>query len=234
MKFADRFRVDVFAPDLKDAALKAIRNSGKNLFVSDLSDPETYKAENENFIDVAQIYRHDLGKLVKNNVEKGLKSMIIVPIIYITEDGNSVPFAYIQAISKDINFSIDKVIELQEMAIQLVDRIRDANTLYLAVHQHITDIGRGGAKLKITNSELKKHLQKSQGFVFDIVFKLQAPITIYGEIESVIIDQNGDIFVGVDFEGNSSRKDEIKRFHDVIKPMEAEYKSKLIKSMKNK
>jgi len=234
LKFSDKFNIDVLSADTKDPVLRSIKNSAKTLFVSNLSDAETYKAVDDEFIDVAQIYGHDLGQLVKKNVERGFKSMIIVPVIYITEDEKSVPFAYIQAISKDEYFDIDKVMELKIMSLQLVERIRDANTLYASVHQQIVDICRGGAKLKITDGELKKYIPKSKGFIFDIVFKLQAPLTIYGEIKTIIMDQEGDIFLGVDFAGNSSRKDEIKRFYDVLKPMETEYKSKLIKSIKSR
>jgi hypothetical protein len=187
----------------------------------------------DDFIDIAGLYGSDLDKLIKRNVEKGFKSIIIVPVIYITEDENSIPFAYLQAISKSEVLGIDKVIELKDMSFKLVDRIRDANTLLVSVHQQIVDISRGGAKLKITDNDLKKYIQKSKGFIFDIVFKLQAPLTIYGDIKSVFNDPDGNIMIGVDFEGNSSRKDEMKRFYDVLKPMESEYKSKLIKSMKS-
>ena len=151
-----------------------------------------------------------------------------------TEDERPVPFAYIQAESKDEKFVMDNVSDLKEMSLKLVDRIRDANTLYASVHQQIIDVGRGGAKLKITDSELKRYISKSTGFIFDIVFKLQAPITIYGEVRTTTTDSDGNIYLGVNFEGNSSRKDELKRFYDVLKPMETEYKSNLIKSIKSK
>jgi len=234
MKFSDKFIVDVIAGDTKDIVLKNIKNSGKTLFVPDLSDIDTYKAMTDEFVDVALLYGPELSQLVDRNVKKGYKSMIIVPVIYVVEDGRNLPFAFIQAISKEENLAIDKVIELKDMSLKLVDRIRDANTLHISVHQQIVDIGRGGAKLKIDNAELKKYIQKSQGFVFDIVFKLQAPMTIYGGIKTISKDADGNFFLGVDFEGNSSRKDEIKRFYDVLKPMEADYKAKLIKSMKNR
>jgi len=234
MKFSDKFIINVLGSDTKDAALKNIRNSGKTLFVTDLSDAKAYRAIDDNFVDAAQVYGHDLAQLVKKHVEKEFKSMIIVPVVYMADNEKSLPFAYIQAISKNESFDMDKVSELKEMSLQLVTRIRDANTLYASVHQQIIDIGRGGAKIKITDGELKKYIQKSKGFIFDIVFKLQAPITIYGEIIASIIDPEGTIYLGVDFTGNSSRKDEIKRFYDVLKPMETEYKANLIKSIKSK
>ena len=102
---------------------------------------------------------------------------------------------------------IDRVIDLKDMSFKLVDRIRDANTMLIPVHQQIVDISRGGAKLKISDPDLKKYIQKSKGFIFDIVFKLQAPLTIYGEIKSASTEPEGNLFIGVDFEGNSSRRD---------------------------
>ncbi len=234
IRFTDQFKVDVLTNDSKDAVLKNIKNTGKTLFIPDVNDPESYKAMTDDFVDIAKIYGHELDTLIKRNVEKGFKSIIIVPVIYLTEDEKSIPFAYIQAISKNEVMGIDKVIDLKDMSFKLVDRIRDANTLLVSVHQQIVDISRGGAKLRITDPDLKKYIQKSRGFIFDIVFKLQAPMTIYGDIKTTSTDPEGNLYLGVDFEGNSSRKDEMKRFYDVLKPMEAEYKSKLIKSIKNR
>jgi len=233
-RFADQFRIDVLGIDTKDVVLKTIKNTGKTLFIQDVSDAESYKALTDDFIDVAGTYGTELEKLIKRNIEKGLKSVIIVPVIYITEDEKSATFAYIQAVSRKDEMGIDKVIEMKDMSFKLVDRIRDANTLLVPVHQQIMNISRGGAKMKISNPDLKKYIHKSRGFVFDIVFKLQAPLTIYGEIKSTTSDSEGNLILGVDFEGNSSRKDEMKRFYSVLKPMEADYKSRLIKSIKGR
>lgn len=232
-KFSDLFKIDVFSLDNKDVVLKNIKSTGKTLFIENTANPDSYRAMTDDFVDLAALYGSDLDKLIKRNVEKGFKSILIVPVIYITEDEHSIPFAYLQAISKTEILGIDDVIELKDMSFRLVDRIRDANTLLVSVHQPIMDISRGGAKLKITNEDLKKYIQKSKGFIFDIVFRLQAPLTIYGDIKSVSNDHDGNLLIGVDFEGNSSRKDEMKRFYDVLRPMESEYKSKLIKSMKS-
>ena len=209
-----------------------LRKQGKSLLVSNAADIEDYKSDSDDLINCHEILENSLNPYIKKNIEKGYKSIIIVPIIYITETEESVPFGYIQLISKTENFDLTKVLELKEHSFKLVDRIRDANTVLLPVHQDVLDISRGGAKLKITDKNLKGYILKSKGFIFDIVFKLQAPITIYGEIRATYTDDDNNLFVGVDFEGNSSRKGEMKRFYSILKPMEAEYKSKLIKSMK--
>ena len=233
-KLADIVKVDVFKPEDRDAISKEIKKTGKNLLIENTSDIESYRAINEDFIDVVELLGGDFQKYMKNNVEKGYKSIMIVPLIYISESSDSTPFGYIRMLSKTEHFGIDSVLDMKGQSFGLVDRIRDANTLMIPVRQEIADISRGGAKLKITDDALKKSMSKSRGFIFDIVFRLQAPITIYGEIKATYGGEDGEMFVGVDFEGNSSRKDEMKRFYQILQPMEAEYKSRLIKALKAK
>ncbi len=233
-KLSDIVRVDVFKSENLDPISKVIKKTGKNLLISNVADPASYTALNEDFVDVAELYGKDLPKFIKYNVEKGYKSIVTVPIIYIMDSSEATPFGYIRMVSKSEFFDVDQILDLKEHSFKLVDRIRDANTLLIPVRQEIVDISKGGAKLLITDEALKKSMSKSRGFIFDIVFKLQAPITIYGEIKATYRDENKSFYVGVDFEGNSSRKDEMKRFYEVLRPMEMEYKSKLIKALKSK
>lgn len=232
-KMSDFVKVEVFRPDETDPVLIQLKKTGKNIFISNVADPESYKPLNDDFVDLKNVYGEGVTAVIKRNVERGYKSIIIVPVIYITETMSSVPFAYIQLISKSKQFSIDDVLDVKNDSFRLVDRIRDANTLLIPIHQNVMDISRGGAKLKINDKNLQKYILKSKGFVFDLVFKLQAPITIFGEVKVSYLDDEDDLYVGVDFEGNSSRKDEMKRFFSILKPMETDYRAKLIKSMKN-
>lgn len=228
----DIVKVDVFSQS--DPVLDVVKKTGNSVFVEDLSNIESYHPQMPDMVDLVEIYGDDIKDQIKRNVERGYKSMIICPIIYLDESEKSIPFAYIQVISLKEKLGIDKLLELKDHAFKLVDRIRDANTVLLPVHQQILDLSRGGAKLKITDESLKKSLVKARGFIFDIVFKLQAPITIYGEIKFTSTDKDGNMYVGVDFAGNSSRKNEMKRYLDMIRPMELEYKRKLMKEMKQK
>ena len=232
-KMSDFVKVEAFRSDETDPILLQLKKTGKNIFISNVADPESYKPLNDDFIDLTNIHGEELNAVIKRNVERGYKSIVIVPVIYITETMSSVPFAYIQLISKSKQFSIDDVLDIKNDSFRLVDRIRDANTLLIPIHQQIIDISRGGAKLKIKDKNLQKYILKSRGFVFDLVFKLQAPITIFGEVKVSYLDDEDNLYVGVDFEGNSSRKDEMKRFYSILKPMETDYRAKLIKSMKN-
>lgn len=233
-KMSDFVKVDVFKPDERDRVLLHIKKTGKTLWIADTSSDESYRALNDDFVDLHDLYGDDLHTVSKRYVEKGYTSILVVPIIYITEEATSVPFAYIQLVSKSKHFSLDDVLMVKDHSFRLIDRIRDANTIMVPVHQRILDISRGGVKLKITDKNLQKYIARAKGFIFDVVFKLQAPITIYGEVKVSYTDEEGNLYVGVDFEGNSSRKDEMKRYYSILKPMEMEYKSRLLKSMKNR
>ena len=231
-KKADLVKVAVFED--KDPIFNVIRKTGNTLYIEDFNNPESMKPMTEDFVDINEILGDETEKYRKRMLERGYKSIIISPVLYITEDERSIPFAYIQLISKSDILTLDKVIEVKDLSFKLVDMIRDANTILVSTHQQMVDISKGGAKIKITDANLKKYLVRTKGFVFDIVFKLQAPITIYGEIKFTYYDDNGNLYAGVDFAGNSSRKDEMKRFYSVIQPMEMEYKSKLLREMKQK
>ena len=231
-KLSDIVKIDVFPP--ADRLLDLVRKTGKNVFIEDVSRPETYAAINDNFIDLPSVYGDEFDPFMKKLIERGYKSLIVTPVIYINENEQSTPFAYFQLVSKGELFSIDTVLEMKDLSFKLVDRIRDANTLMVSVHQQILDISVGGARIMFTDENLKKYVVHSRGFVFDLVFKLQAPITIYGEVRHSYTDEDGNLFVGVDFAGNSSRKDEMKRFYSIMKPMEVEYKSRLLKEMRQR
>lgn len=233
-KMSDVVRVDVFKPDDRDRLLVHLKKSGKTLWIANTAEPDAYRSINDDFIDMHELYGEDLDVVMKRYVERGYKSILAVPIIYLTESSSSVPFAYIQLISKSKNFSLDDVLAVKDHSFKLIDRIRDANTHLIPMHQRVVDISRGGAKLKITDKNLQKYIMRSKGFIFDLVFKLQAPITIFVEVKVSYTDEDDNLYVGVDFEGNSSRKDEMKRYYSILKPMETDYKAKLLKSMKSR
>jgi len=229
---ADLVKVDIL--ETKDPVFSAIRKTGNTLYIEDSGNPESLMPMNEEFLDIKEVLGEETERYRKRMVERGYKSIIISPVLYITEDERSIPFAFIQMVSKSDILTLDKVLEVKDLSFKLVDMIRDANTMLVSTHQQIIDISKGGVKIRITDENLKKYLVKTKGFVFDIVFKLQAPITIYGEIKFTYYDDEGNLFAGVDFAGNSSRKDEMKRFYSVIQPMEVEYKSKLLREMKQR
>ena len=218
----------------QDPVINSIRRSGKTLFVEDYSKAESFIPLNEDFVDLKDVYGNEFNQYVAKAKEKGYRSAITVPLMYINDAEQSLPFAYITMISKEKVLTFEDVITMKEKTFKLIDRIRDANTVFLEAKQQMIDISKGGARIRIDNADLKAAMLKTKGFVFDIVFRLQAPITIYGEIKFTAMDENKNVIIGISFAGNSSRKNEMKRFFEIMQPMELEYKKRLLLQMKGR
>jgi len=202
--------------------------------VEDFLKDESIVPMNDDFIDLKEIYGRDFPKYLMKMKEKGYRSAIITPIVYIGDGEQTVPFGFISMITKEKILTFDDVISMKDKTFKLVDRISDANTALVEAKQQILDISKGGARLQIDNPDVKASLMKARGFVFDIIFRLQAPITVYGEVKFTGAEADNSLMVGVSFTGSSSRKDEMKRFYEIMQPMELAYKKKLILQMKGK
>ena len=229
-QLSDIFKVDLFTQD--DSILKSIKASKKILFIEDINNPDKFKNSGEELLDLNEVLGDQLPVYIRKLNERGYKSIITAPIIYETDAGAQVPFAYVQLISKSKLFTMQDVESLKVLVAKLVNRIKDANTVRLQVNQQIVNLSKSGAKLYITDENLKKYLQTTKGFLFNIVFKLQAPVTIYSEIKNMFSDDEGNIFVGIAFTGHSSRKDEMKRYNAFLDPLIKNYKDQLLQQRK--
>ncbi|MFW5807572.1 MAG: DUF1577 domain-containing protein [Spirochaetota bacterium] len=220
--------------DHTDTVINQMKRTGNSFFIEDLNDTENHLPMSDEFIRISDLLDNEVAAYVHTNRERGYKSLMMVPIIYVTPNEQSIPFAYIKIISKERQLGLDDFIKIKEETFKLVDRIRDANTQYIDKRQDIVDISRGGTRLRIEDPELKKYLARARGFVFDIVFKLQQPITIYGEIRFTGLNDNNELMLGLSFAGNSSRKNQMQHLYAVLKPMEISYKKRLIEQIKKK
>ncbi|HPS57512.1 MAG TPA: DUF1577 domain-containing protein [Spirochaetota bacterium] len=227
---SDIVKVDIFRND-DNILIKGIKKTRRAGLITDTSNAASYDPAGEEFLDCRAVFGEGMEKVIKNNIDKGYKSILVTPILYINEAENVVPFGYIQLVSKSSPLTMETAVKLKKDAEKLVERIRDANTAFLPVRQEIMDISRGGARLRISDNELKKLLARTPAFTFDLVFKLEAPITMYAETCSSFKDENDRLVIGVDFQGTSSRKNEMRRFNSYIDPMEQNYKAQLRKSM---
>ncbi|MBI3394990.1 MAG: DUF1577 domain-containing protein [Spirochaetia bacterium] len=211
---ADYVKVDVFGP--RGTLFDEIRKSSKTLLLSDTQNLEAYKARTPFYFEYGAYLDDKLQKTMQEYRRAKIVSEIIVPIHYITHDQSSIPLGYIHMQSKSKNFDEDKVLELQQMAFEMVDRIRDSNTVLIQEKQKILNFSRGGVKALITHPDLREYLGKQSGFTFDLLWRMQAPITLYGLIRSAVTNANGHLMLGVQISGNSSREGEMKRFLDNV------------------
>ena len=141
---------------------------------------------------------------------------MIVPVIYVGHDGLSIPLGYIQLVSKSEPIGMDKAMELKALTFEMVDRIRDSNTMMINKRQEITNLSKGGLQIRIVDEELKTFLIHQKGFSFDVIFKLQQPITVFTEIIYTGFNQETDLMIGVRIVGWSSRKGEVERYTEAI------------------
>ncbi len=225
----DYFEVNVF--EKQDTVLDLVKKTGKTVWIEDLASDEPAPIFGDDLLDLREVFGNDYNRFAMKIRERGFRSMVVVPIIYVMDSEASVPFGYIRMLSKEKLFGLEDVLRMKAETFKLIDRIRDATTIMLPVKQRLLDISRGGARLQINNDELKLYISRAKGFVFDIIFKLQAPITIYGEIKFTALDEDKNLILGLSFAGNSSRKNEMKHLYDILEPMEVEYKKRLIKQM---
>ena len=229
---ADIFDINIFKRVETDPLLREMKKTGKNVLIQDTGNADSYKVDNDNFINVAAVFGSNLGQYMKANTDKGVKSLMLVPLTYVFEGGaDAFSFGYIKLVSRGKQWDFDDVFDVKMKTLNLIERIRSANTQRISAKQSILDVSRDGIRIKITDDSLKNLIPKANGFVFDIVFKFQAPITMYGEIRYTYMDKDS-LVVGCHFAGSSSRKDELERFDAILRPMETAYKANLIKKVR--
>jgi len=213
--FADDVKVKIF--EKGDEKTELVRKTMKILMLEDTQDIMAYMPEDtEGFIDYREHLNTEIGTVMEDYRKKKILSEMIVPIIYLGHDGASIPLGYIQLLSHEKKLGMDTALELKMLAFEMVDQMRDSNTMLINKRQSVGDISRGGMRLIITDPELKKFLIHQKGFSFDVIFKLQQPITVFSEIIFTATTPENDLAIGVGIKGFSSRKGEADRYHQYI------------------
>lgn len=213
--FADEVRVKIF--EKGDEKTELVRKTHKILMLTDTQDLMSYIPEDPNgFVDYREHLNTEIGTVMEDYKKKKIISEMIVPIIYLGHDGESVPLGYIQLLSHEKKLGMDTALELKMLAFEMVDQMRDSNTMLINKRQSVGDISRGGLRLVFTDPELKKFLVHQKGFSFDVIFKLQQPITVFSEIAWSGYTNEQDLAIGVSIKGFSSRKGEADRYHQYI------------------
>ena len=226
----DHVKIDVYSK--RGTVVDEIRRTGKCLFVSNTQEKEAYEPLAMHMLDYAEFLGDKLVDQMREYKRNGIVAEVIVPVSYITHDEELIPLGYIQVQSRQRPLGADLLMELQSAAFEMVDRIRDSNTVLVQEPQTVINYSRGGMKLLVKNEELKGYLVRQNGFTFDLFFRGQAPITLYGLIRSTRMQEDGDLLMGIQIQGYSSRPGEMKRFLDNISLQERRIKEALEKRKK--
>lgn len=208
---ADEVNVSVF--NNPDDKLDLVKKSGKILWIENTQDLLSYMPmDGEGFINYRDHLNTEIGAVMKSYRHQKIVSEMIVPVVYIGHDGIPISLGYIQLISKSDVLDMAKAMELKALTFEMVDRIRDSNTMMINKRQEVTNMSKDGLQIKIVDDELKQFLTHQKGFSFDVVFKLQQPMTVFTEIIYSGTNYQNDLIMGVRIVGWSSRKGEVERY----------------------
>ncbi|AAN49184.1 conserved hypothetical protein [Leptospira interrogans serovar Lai str. 56601] len=205
----DFLKVDVFGT-IGDK-FDLVKKTRKILYISNTQKEQSYAAYNqEDFIDYAAELgdEEDVHKRIIEYANQKIKSELIVPVIYLSHEEQAIPIGFVHAQNRSREIDILEVMEIKTLTFEMVDRIRESNTILVKERFPIVNISTGGLKVKINHPDLNQDFIKRAGFTFDIFFKMQAPLTAFGVIRSVTKDTEGNLYVGLSIEGNSYRPGE--------------------------
>lgn len=225
---ADSIKIDVYGK--RGTVLDSIRKTGKPLLLTNTEEPAAYQVPaGTEFLDYADYLDDGLTEQITQYRREKVKSEIIVPINYLTHDMTPIPLGYIQLQSKSEHFDAAKVKEVEGMATTMIERIRDSNTVVIQERQEVLNLSRGGLRVNITHEQLKDYLNRQQGFTFDLIFKMQAPITLHALIRASIFTPNGEMILGLQISGRASRHEQVKRFEMNINNFETKIRAEIEK-----
>ncbi|XDD50975.1 DUF1577 domain-containing protein [Leptospira sp. WS92.C1] len=204
--------VDVFHSELEDK-FDLVKRTKKYFYIGNTSDLKSYKATNENQIDIEAETSEEIASLVRKYKDEKIISEIIYPIIYLNHSRQSIPLGYIWVRNKETALGKETIEKLSEIAKEMVARIKESNTVLSTEKFQILDISNNGISIKITNAHLIQTLPKHTGFVFDIYIRMQGYFKVFGAIRWIAYDSEGNLILGLELVGKSSFPGEREKFH---------------------
>ncbi|EKR08143.1 DUF1577 domain-containing protein [Leptospira kirschneri] len=207
----DTVNIDTFGPGLNHK-FEIVKRTLKYLLLENTQDPNSYKNNSPGRIHYEKEIDDDLVSCIQEYKDQQIISELIVPIIYINHLEEQIPIGYFSIQSKEQSFTEKDVQEFQILAKDMIERIKESNTIKTSEHFSILEISKGGVRIKIENPHLIETLPKQNDFVFDIFFKMQAPFTVHGITRWLALDENGHLILGIELAGKSDLPGERARF----------------------
>ena len=215
----DFIRISVFKSDDSEK-FHTVRKTQKILLIEVTQNINSYKtSQSPDFINYSEEVDSEIQKEMRDFKDHKIVSELIVPVSYLDLEEKAITIGYVHMQSKKDKFDLLKAMEVKTLTFEMVDRIRNSNTITITDRFPVIDISSGGLKVKINNPDLNTNLPRMTGFNFDIFFKMQSPMSVYGTIRSVTKDTDGSLIMGIHLAGHSSRPGEKKRFLENLELM---------------
>ncbi|MDX1959046.1 MAG: DUF1577 domain-containing protein [Leptospiraceae bacterium] len=224
LKKFDKIHIDFFRPGL-DEKFFLVKSTCKTIYIRNTQDPKSYSTNNEeDFINCEEEFLDDIDDMIKDFRNKKIISEIIMPVIYINSGGDVTSIGYVQIHSTTKFIEFDDLMAAKLLTFEMVDRIRDSNTLVYTQKAEIINLSPDGLKLKLSDRELKQQIPHVKGFTMDIVFKMQSPINVSVLVRNISKQLNDDLHVGLEIDG--FRVGDKARFKDNFEDLFKHYRSK--------
>lgn len=207
----DYIKIDVFHTGL-DEKFYIVKKTGKTLYLENTQKDECYESFDDDYIDYYDELLGDVNKAKYQYKNKKIVSEVIMPIIYLNPYNEASPIGYVHIQSKTYPISPDQVMEAKVLTFEMIDRIRESNTLVNRKRFPIVDMSEGGLRILVDDAELIDQLPHQLGFTFDIYYKLQSPMTMYGLIRYVAKDAKGRLILGLSISGSSNSSSDRERY----------------------
>ncbi|TGL65792.1 DUF1577 domain-containing protein [Leptospira sarikeiensis] len=209
---SDNIVIDAFKPGL-DRKFEIVKRTRKSLLLEDTQNTESYStAMDPDRLNYTKEIDDDIGTVVRKFKDQKIISELIRPIIYKNHSNEMIPIGYIWIQSKDKKLSSEYLAELGKLSKEVVDRIKESNTIKTTERFRVLDASAKGIKVKIHDPNLIDTLPKQEDFVFDVLFKMQAPLTVSGTIRWWSKDEDGHLVLGLEFKSKSDNPGERERY----------------------
>lgn len=211
----DVINIETFKPGL-DRKFEIVKKTQNYLLIENTQDPNSYKNFSPGRLGYEKDVDDDLSSCIKQFKDQKVISELIVPIIYTNHANEKIPIGYIWVQSKEKNLTEQYAEELKNLSQDMVERIKESNTIKTAERFQILEASQGGIKVKIDHPHLIETLPKQDGFVFDIFFRMQAPFTVHGLIRWSKMDENNHLILGIELTAKSDLPGERARYEKNI------------------
>ncbi|MCB1177579.1 MAG: DUF1577 domain-containing protein [Leptospiraceae bacterium] len=197
----DFIDINVFHHGMDDKFF-LVKHSGKSFYVRNTQDKNSYQTDNvEEFLNCEEEFLDDIGDMIREFKNDKVASELIMPVLYVNSsvEVSNIGYVHIQNKKKFIEF--EDFLDIKLMTLDMVDRIRESNTLVYTEKAEIINFSLDGLKVRVSDSDLQQQIKAINGFTLDIVFKKQTPINVSVLVRNIVKDEIGDLLVGLEIDG---------------------------------
>ncbi len=207
----DKVQIASFG-DVKEDIYNKVFKTGKTFYISNIDDNENYQQnlDNDEFLSLEEAGSNweKMSKELSNHNRKG---WLISPILTDNADGAWIPLGFVEIVN-NTPITTDTLMTIKALSFKILDKIKSMNLMEVKERQKVIDVSRTGIRLEVENQKLIDAILRRREMIFDIIMKMQAPITIQGWIRATKILDNGKLHVGLKIQGENNRQNQMKRY----------------------